>query len=34
MTCAQFERFMNQMDAQDQKVMDDIDEIRRTGVYK
>ena len=32
--CAHYERFMNQMDAEDQKVMDDIDEIRRTGVYK
>jgi len=32
--CAHYERFMNQMDAEDQKVMDDIDEIRRTGMYK
>lgn len=32
--CSHYERFLNDMDAEDQKVMEDIEEIRRTGVWK
>ena len=32
--CPHYERFLREMDKEDQKVMDEIDEIRRTGVYK
>lgn len=32
--CAIYKRFMDTIDAEDQKVMDEIDEIRRTGVWK
>ena len=32
--CVHYKRFLREMDKEDQKVMDEIDEIRRTGVYK
>ena len=34
MTCVYYKRFLDRMDSEDQRVMDDIDEIRRTGVWK
>jgi hypothetical protein len=33
-TCRHYGRFMREMDAEDERVMDEIDEIRRTGVWK
>ena len=32
--CPHYFRFLREMDKEDQKVMDEVDEIRRTGVYK
>jgi len=32
--CPHFKRFEREMDEEDERVMDEIDEIRRTGVYK
>ncbi len=32
--CRHYRRFMREMDKEDERVMDEIDEIRRTGVWK
>jgi hypothetical protein len=32
--CRHYTRFMREMDEEDERVMDEIDEIRRTGVWK
>jgi hypothetical protein len=32
--CRHYRRFMREMDEEDAKVMDEIDEIRKTGVWK
>jgi hypothetical protein len=32
--CPHYSRFIREMDEEDQRVMDEIDEIRRTGVWK
>jgi hypothetical protein len=32
--CPYFRRFEREMDVEDERVMDEIDEIRRTGVWK
>ena len=32
--CPEYKRFEREMDAEDERVMDEIDEIRRTGVWK
>ena len=34
MKCRHYEEFLRVMHEEDMKVMDEIDEIRRTGVYK
>jgi len=32
--CSQYKRFMREMADEDERVMDEIDEIHRTGVWK
>jgi hypothetical protein len=32
--CPHYRRFEREMDEEDERVMDEIDEIRRTGVWK
>jgi hypothetical protein len=32
--CSHYERFMTEMQKEDERIMDEIDEIRRTGVWK
>jgi hypothetical protein len=32
--CRHYKRFLREMAEEDEKVMDEIDEMRRTGVYK
>jgi hypothetical protein len=32
--CSHYKRFMREMEEEDNRIMDEIDEIRRTGVYK
>ena len=32
--CEHYKRFLKEMAEEDERVMDEIDEIRRTGVYK
>jgi hypothetical protein len=32
--CPHYRRFEHVMDEEDEKIMDEIDEIRRTGVWK
>lgn len=34
LNCCEYARFLRDMDAEDKKVMDQIDEIHRTGVWK